>query len=157
MELARIQVLLEDYFEGNSNLEQEELLQEYFSGKKIHPEVLKYQPMFAGFRQAREEVSNVEVSLPASKRNNRTWWYGIAASAVITLTIGGYMFNQNSLTQQEQQALAAYQEARSTMMLLSENLNKGTESIAHLNAFAKGKEQVALLDEFAKNKKLILK
>jgi len=155
MELARVEALLETYFDGNTNLEQEALLHEYFAD--IDPTLEKYKPIFVGFRLAREEVSTVNIKLPQTRKRNRGMWYGVAASAVITLTVAGYMFMQPSLTSEEKEALAKYQEAQSTMLLLSENLNKGTAVLTHLNAFSQGQEQITVLNEFTKSKNIILK
>ena len=171
MELVKIEALLDKYFEGQSTLQEEQQLSEYFTGDSVDPSLAAYTPMFAGFKQAREEVLEKQPELPQQQANNRNWWYGIAAMLIVALGIASFMWgNANGLTAEEQEALAAYEEARSSLKLLSENMNKGTESIAylgeinrvqapltHLGEFEKGQAQIARLNEFASAKKKVLK
>lgn len=157
MELVKVESLLEAYFEGNTTLEQEETLRSYFASVDVAPQVAMYQPLFAGIALAKEEVSHRELQLPQSTASSKIWWLGIAASAVITLGVAGFMFNQPSLTAEEEEAMAAYRQAQSTMLLLSEGLNKGTASLSHLDEFSKGQEQMAYLNEFTQAKNKILK
>lgn len=171
MELVKIETLLEKYFEGQTSLKEEGQLSDYFSGNEVDPSLAAYVPMFAGFKQAREEHSVKELELPQQVSSNRSWWYGIAAILVVALGIASFMWSgANGLTAEEQEAMAAYQEARASLELLSENMNKGTESIAylneinraqapltHLNEFEKGQAQLARLNEFTSAKKKVLK
>lgn len=157
MELVKIESLLDLYFEGETTLEQERQLRQYFVSEQVAPSLVMYQPMFQGLEAAKEEVSERTIELP-SKTKRPNWWYGVAASLVIAIGLGGFSyFNSNSLSSEEQEALAAYQEARETMMLLSENLNKGTESMAYLDEFSRGASHLSSLNEFTETKNRILK
>ena len=157
MELVKIESLLDLYFEGETTLEQERQLRQYFASEHVAPSVAMYQPMFQGLEAAKEEVSHRTIELP-TKNKRPNWWYGVAASLVLAIGVGGFSyFNSNSLSSEEQQALAAYEEARATMMLLSENLNKGAESMAYLDEFSKGASHLSSLNEFTETKNRILK
>lgn len=135
MELAKIKSLLEIYFEGNTTLEQEASLSMYFAGKNVAPELAIYTNLFAGLDAARDEVSQRELSIPESSGISRAWWYGIAASVVVAVGIFSSLFSGNQLTMQEQEALAALNETKKAMLMLSENFNKGTGELAVLGEF----------------------
>ncbi len=138
MELAKIEQLLEAYFEGNTTLLEESTLRTYFSEEDVAPHLEMYRPLFIGLDIAKQEVSKKEVKLPMSKSKNvRVWWYGIAASFVLAIGLGNYMFNQPSFTQEEQEALAAFEESKDAMRLLSQNFNKGAEELRLINQFTK--------------------
>ncbi len=157
MELANIETLLEAYFEGNTTLNEEATLRKYFTGNEVAPHLVVYQPLFVGLERAGEEVSKQEVVLPQASFQLNKWWYGIAAMLVVGVTVGSFMFSQPQLTQEEKEAVAAFEKAKETMLLLSENLNKGTSSIAHLNEFSKGTSTISHIDQFTNSKNKILK
>ena len=71
---------------------------------------------------------------PKNSKSNRNWWYGIAALLVVSLSVGGFLFSEPQLSAEEREALAAFEKAKKTMMILSENLNKGTQELAALSA-----------------------
>ncbi|PQB04574.1 hypothetical protein [Aureitalea marina] len=171
MELVKIETLLDKYFEGQTSLQEEQQLSSYFTGKDVDPSLAAYVPMFQGFEQARTEQSQQELELPQITRSNRNWWYGIAATLVVGLGIASFMLGgANGLTAEEQEALAAYEQARSSLILLSQSMNKGTESIAylgeidrvqapltHLGEFEKGQAHLARLNEFSSATNKVLK
>ncbi|MCW8982000.1 MULTISPECIES: hypothetical protein [Altibacter] len=157
MELAKIERLLESYFEGTTSLEDERMLREYFSGAAVAGHLAVYKPMFAGLQQARQEVSRSEVSLPKDTSSNSKWWYGIAALLVVGLTIGSVFFSQPGLTSEEREALAALEQTREAMLLLSANFNKGAEELGYLNEFTKGTATMKHIEEFSESKNKILK
>ncbi|MDC8003695.1 hypothetical protein POV27_06510 [Aureisphaera galaxeae] len=157
MELAEIEKLLEVYFQGETTLGEEELLQEFFASKQVPGHLEVYRPMFVAFGQAKEETIQTEIVLPKSRTFNY-WKWGIAASFVILLGIVGFMFNDGGgLTDEEELALAEYNKARETMMLLSANFNQGTDAMLHLNEFNNGIANMSVIDQFNESKKLILK
>ena len=143
MELVKIEELLETYFEGNTTLEEEATLGAYFTDGDVASHLQAYQVLFASFEAARNEVSEKQLQLPNTKvSKNRTWWYGIAASLIIAIGIAGYTFSQPSLTSEEQEAIAAFNESKDAMMLLAQNFNKGTEDLAHINQFTVSKNKI---------------
>ncbi len=143
MELAKIESILEAYFEGNTSLEQEAMLRSYFKGQEVAPHLLPYKAMFDGFEIARAEVSQKELSFPKSKQKMRFWKYGIAATAVAAFGIASLLFSGSSgYTVEEQEALAALNKTKETMLLLSQNLNKGTEGLVALEQFTEARNKV---------------
>ncbi|MBT8256075.1 MAG: hypothetical protein KJO23_05970 [Bacteroidia bacterium] len=157
MELAKIERLLEDYFEGNTSLVQEQELRDYFKGKDIPNHLLAYKPMFDSFAQARQEKSVRAFQLPESNNSGSFWKLGIAASLLVAIGFVAYTLSQPALTAEEEAALAAFQKTKETMFLLSENLNEGTAKMAHLNEFEKGRSTLKLINHFTESKNLVLK
>lgn len=157
MESTRIEQLMDTWFEGNTTLEQEAILRQYFTGGEVAPHLEMYVPMFEGFVQAKEEVSEIEVTLPQQKFTIRPLWYSIAAMVVVALTVGSILFSGSGLTQEEEEALAALEETREAMYLLSASLNKGTENVKLLDQFAKGTSSINYINEFTESKNKILK
>jgi len=144
MELVKIEALLEAYFEGNTTLEQEATLRTYFLGQDVAPHLTVYTSLFASFEQAHEEVSQRTITLPKPSSNSRGWMYSVAAMIVISIGVSGFMFfnSNNGLTQEEQEALTAFNETKETLKLLSENFNKGTAELAHLDQFTNTKNKI---------------
>jgi len=157
MELAKIEKLLESYFDGNTTLDQEQELRLFFKTSSVPPHLEIYQPMFMGFEEAKEETSHREVTLEEPKTKQRFWKLSIAASLLIALGVLGYTFNQSGLSAEEEEALAAFQKTKETMYLFSKNLNEGTEKMAHLNEFTNGISTMSVINQFDESKKLILK
>lgn len=141
MESTNMDELLEAYFEGNTTLEQEAVLREYFTTQDIAPHLKVYAPLFNGFVQAKQEQSSRDIVLPNQARTSYKKWIGIAASASIVLFISVMMYQQNTISTQEKEALVVYNETKKALLLLSKNFNKGTEELVHLNQFTKTKNK----------------
>jgi hypothetical protein len=143
MELARIEKLLEAYFEGNTTLAEEKSLRKYFTGDNVAPQFQEYQALFESFKIARQEVSDRELIIPESNvLNPKVWWYGVAASAVVAIMIANFMFSGPSFSHEEKEALIAFNESKKAMLLLSENFNNGAGQLAVLNQFTESKNRV---------------
>jgi len=143
MELARIEKLLEAYFDGNTTLAEEKLLRKYFTSDTVAPEFQKYQALFESFKIAKQEVSNREIIIPASNLlKPKVWWYGIAASAIVAIVIASFMFSGPSLSHEEKEALTAFNESKKAMLMLSENFNNGAGQLAVLNQFTESKNRI---------------
>ena len=142
MELAKIEALLDAYFEGNTTLEEENQLRSYFNGNDVAKHLEPYVALFAGFEAAKQETSAKEISLSQSSASANRWWYGVAAMLVVAVGVGSFMLSQPKLSSEEKEALAAYQEARQTMLMLSENLNKGANKLVHISEFTETKNKI---------------
>ena len=88
MELAKIEALLEQYFEGNTTLEQEAQLQEYFTTAKLPEHLEPYKHLFSGFAHMKMQKLDTELELPQAKRRNPIWGYVAAAVIGALLSVG---------------------------------------------------------------------
>ncbi|PVW14738.1 hypothetical protein [Marixanthomonas spongiae] len=142
MELAKIEKLLDAYFEGNTTLAEEAMLRDYFAQDEIAPQVAMYQPLFVGLVAAKEEVSDRELKLPKNQFKIKNWWYAAAASVVLAIGVAGFVFSEPKLTQEEQEALAAFEKTKEAMQFMSKNFNKGAEELTYISTFTETKNKI---------------
>jgi len=137
MELDRIEKLLEKYFEASSTAAEEQELREYFAGEQVAPHLEAYAPMFTYFSVAKEERYTGQVPLKTRSRNTIYGWISIAAAMVLMF---GLYFGKQVRDQRE--AEYAYQETRKAFGLIAQNLDRGTEKMAHLVEFEETKQKI---------------
>lgn len=142
MELANIEKWLEAYFEGETSLEQEEKLRDYFSNNEVADHLQVYKSMFVGLQEASNEVSSRKIHVPNVNRFSNRNWYSIAASIAIVIGIAGFVFSNSGLSTEEEEALIAFNKTKETMLLLSSTFNKGTEGLLAINQFSEAKNKV---------------
>lgn len=141
MELDKIDKLLEAYFEGATSLEDEAILMDYFNNHKVADHLLQYKPIFVGLSAARNERSSSDFKLEeTSSKTIKPWWYAAAGMFVVAVGIGSLFLSQPQLSQEEKEALVAFEKSKKALMMLSENLNKGTQQLSFVNQFSETKE-----------------
>lgn len=150
MDYNKIKLLVEKYLEGETSLEEEKVLQQYFNEEEVAKDLKSFQPLFQYFRQQKQpELHNdfeaqLFSKLEEPKRATvkvkqlnkwKTPWVKIAAA--ILLLIGGYtIYTQqhtavidepvdkfaayDATTTQE-----AYERTKAALMLISNKLDKG--------------------------------
>jgi len=146
MELDKIEILLEKYFEGETSIAEENELKDYFSSPNVAPHLEQYQSLFGYFLEAREQKFAHEVPLHSKKR--KVAWLSIAASVVVVLGIGTFTyFNHENVKENQElgtyddpeEAFAATQKA---LAMLSDNVNVGVEGVQYLQVYEVTKEKV---------------
>ncbi len=135
MELDRIEKLLEKYFEATCTAAEERELRDYFSGGDIAPALEAYAPMFTYFSEAKNQRFTRQV--PLKTRRSYIRWISVAAVAVLML---GAYFGQRY--REQQRAEYAYQQTRKALGLIAQNLDRGTEKVAHLSEFEQTKQKI---------------
>ncbi len=174
MKKQEMKFLLEKYFDGNTNPEEESKLFEYFASQKIDPEFLADKEYFDFLEMEKTQLlekedlkdiiwANIERS--ELKANHKEFHLNkfskaliaIAASIVITLisvTLIKYEFttkeNQAYISDTYDDPELAYQEAKKALLFISEKLNKGTDPMQNLKSFKKGTESLGLIDNLDK-------
>ncbi|WGK64185.1 hypothetical protein [Croceiramulus getboli] len=142
MASVKIEQLLEAYFEGETTLEQEVQLRDYFTSGKVAPHLEPYKAMFSAFAKAQSEQLPQPVRVPASRRSY-SW---IAIAATVVLALGFYFQSQMkpvSFNTYEDPEVAALK-AKQALLMLS-------------NAFEQGTDQLEVLEEFEKTTNTYLK
>jgi hypothetical protein len=150
MESNKIEIILEKYFQGESTIAEENELKNYFSSSNVAQHLEQYKPLFGYFSQVKEQRLTQEIPLQTKKRN--VAWLSIAASAVILLGIGSYLyFNSTNNTvpvvtnsdlgtyDTPEEALAATQKA---LAMVSHNVNTGIESIQYIKEYEQSKNLI---------------
>lgn len=149
MESGRIAELLEKYFEGDTSLQEEKLLGDYFAGENVAPELEAYKPIFAGFITARQERATKEIRLPKKRFaiNNKF----AAAVAAVFVGVGIFFFSQPRLSSDEKEALEAFEKSRESMMFLSEKFNLGAQQLNYIDEFTESKNKVFESEKIEEN------
>ncbi len=144
MELDKIEILLEKYFEGETSVTEENQLKDYFSSPDVAQHLEQYKPVFGYFSQAKEQKSEQVIPLQSKKRN--VAWLSIAASVVVLLGAGTFTyFNYNGNPQNlgtYDDPEVAFRETQKALSLLSNNVNVGVESVQYIQEYENAKSKV---------------
>ncbi|RFS19118.1 hypothetical protein DVR12_25255 [Chitinophaga silvatica] len=158
MEYKVISELLEKYWEGETSLEEEATLREFFSSShaNLPPELLEAAPLFQYLHiESEKQLSwpEEETKAPAAKVVKlspfRHW---MKYAAILLMAVGiGYTFQHRG----ERQATGdfAYQsdldnpknaleETKKALKLLAKNLNKGTNQMQKISYFNEATEMI---------------
>ena len=149
MALDRIEKLIDKYFEGETSIAEENELKTYFSSLDVAQHLQQYQPVFGYFSQAKAEEFKAEIPLN-TKKGNVAVWLSIAASFVIMLGVGTFMY-LNTIEEAPSTATAygtyddpekALAETEKALALVSEHLNTGIESVSYINEYNNSKNKI---------------
>ena len=145
MESSKIEILLEKYFEGQTNSSEENELRNYFSSPNVVPHLEQYKPLFGYFAVAKKEEFKPNIQLQSKRL--RVTWLSIAASVVVLLGIGTYVyFNTNANQNQDLGTYAdpeiAFKETQKALALLSYQVNIGIESVHYVEEYQNSKNLI---------------
>jgi hypothetical protein len=147
METKEIKKLLQKYFNGESNFNEENTLNTYFQSGNVAEELVEYKEFFEGVSELANEnkykgfedevMEHILENEHKEKTKYRWLWQtitGIAASIIIVL--GGFLFFQQQKTFDEtfKDPNEAYAYAQQTLQFVSGKYNKG---LAELSSFEK--------------------
>ncbi|MFV5699847.1 hypothetical protein ACM55H_15915 [Flavobacterium sp. ZT3R17] len=154
MELNKIEILLEKYFQGETSIAEENELRNYFSSPDVAQHLEQYKPMFGYFSLPKEQMLKQEtplLSIPKFRDGDKKRyiaWLSIAASVVVLLGIGTYMFyNYDTVNKKEDLGTyddpeVALRETQKALALLSNHVNVGIESVYYINEYQESKELI---------------
>jgi hypothetical protein len=150
MELAKIENLLEKYFEAKTTVAEEKILKDYFAEAEVPEHLQEYKGLFNFFSDSSLETSNRSIQLTRKKINIQ--WLSIAAMFIFFVGIYAlYQQNEN----EKEEARQAYAETQRALELISKSLNKGTGAIAQLDNFNKGTQAISSLQTFERTQNKI--
>ncbi|MDE0536361.1 MULTISPECIES: hypothetical protein [unclassified Tenacibaculum] len=144
MELANIEKLLEKYLDAETTLQEEKMLQEYFTSNNVAPHLQEYSMMFGYFKQSKDETFTQTIQLKPEKTKKNWKWLSVAASVVLLFSV--FIGNEEYQKYQQRKQFAQIKEA---LQLVSVNLNKGNEAIyAVSNNLKKGSDAIEHLETY---------
>lgn len=143
MESARIEKLLEKYYQAETTLKEEKVLKDYFAQSDVPAHLADHKGMFNYFNDSSLETSSRSIKL--SSKTIALRWLSVAAMLVFFVSVFS-LYQQNEA--EKEQARLAYQETQKALELISKSLNKGTGAIAQLDNFNKGTSAMAELQTF---------
>lgn len=147
MELNKIEQALDAYFEGNSTLEQEQQLRDYFTGTHVAPHLQEYIPFFTALKKAKQERYTGEINLPRRKRYP---WMSIAASILVLiglfLTFNNSNNNNNNNINSKDYGTyddpeVAARKTRQALFMMGSFIGENTSKLQVLDEFEKSKEK----------------
>ncbi len=144
MEEQKIEQLVEQFLEGNTTLQEEKMLKEYFAKDEVPSHLSQYQSLFGYYEKARSETSK-NVGFPA-KKQSYVKWFGVAAS-ILFVTFLTFIYLNNSNVKQED--LGTYDnpeealvETHKALQLVANNINSGMENVSYLEEYENTKKTI---------------
>jgi hypothetical protein len=178
MNTNEIEVLLEKYLEGNSSLQEEKILRDFFRGQDVPAHLKSYQLLFNYYsdeqregikdqdfeqkltaRLTHEQTETTVVQMHPN-RNRLLFITGIAAS--ILLLIGIFYTLQNDVFKKslDQTGITdteiAFANASEALMLVSGNLNNGLKQVERLQMVDKAIKDFELFHKFYQYQTIII-
>ena len=146
MELDKIEIILEKYFDGETSIAEEKELKDYFTSSNVAQHLEQYQPLFGYFSQAKQEQYKAVVPLKTEKRIIASW-ISIAAAVVVLLGVGTFTYmNYNVKKSQDYGTYddpeVAFRETQKALALISEHVNTGIESVGYINEYEQSKNKI---------------
>ena len=149
MELAKIEYLLDKYFQGETSIAEEKELRTYFSSSDVAQHLEQYKAIFGYFVAAKEQQLASQVPhLPTlgNKKRNVTW-LSLAASVVVLLGIGTYAFRNYEASPSENLGTyddpeEAFRATQKALSLLSNNVNVGIASVHYFQEYQATKDMI---------------
>lgn len=148
MELNKIEILLEKYFDGETNSKDEKELRNYFSSPNVLPHLEQYKPLFGYFSSALTQ--KIEHKIPVASnfqvKNRNLTWVSIAASVVIMLGVGSYVYFGNKTVDQDlgtyNNPEVALKETQRALAMLSTHVNTGIVSVNYIQEYEDSKQLI---------------
>lgn len=144
MELNKLESLLKRFDDGETSLEEEKFLKEYFHLVKVPNHLKEYQLIF----NFSEEEKNIHHPGKIKLKSGRKW-YAIGLAASILIAVGIFTFQENEQQNFSQSELGtienpeeAYYKAKETLQMVAQIMNNGKQELVYLEEFNKTKNQI---------------
>ena len=132
MELKQVHKYIERYLEGKTSLAEEQALFAYFSLPNVDETVAPYKPYFTAIKQQRNLCFSANFNPIKKTRKIQFKRFAAVAAAVIA---GVFVFQQTTRTPKLIAEEIAFQEFKTNMYLVAEQLNKGKQGVAYMKTF----------------------
>jgi hypothetical protein len=144
MELKNIEILLEKYFNGETNISEENELRDYFSSADVLPHLKQYQRMFGYFSVAgAQKMKDIK---PKKSKTSQVWWLSIAASVAVSIGVVSYVnYNDKAVNTDlgtYDNPEVALVETQKALAMLSNHVNTGIESVIYIKEYKKSKNLI---------------
>lgn len=164
MNTTEIKKLLEKYYEGNTSVQEEKLLTDFFNSEEVDEEFLADKDMFMFYQSEREEndvelneieklvLETIKKEEDKDRRQNqgrriRPLFILSQVAAVAIVLILGYFMIDNVVPTKTKDTFSdpelAMLEAQKVFSILAETMNKGTSELAPMNAFSTASSELS--------------
>ena len=165
MDINQVKLLLAKYFNGDTTLEEERMLQGYFSDEtEIPGELISYRQQFmllSSSAWAEHDTSKLDLrisemidsqaeAIPIQSHRRLLYRYLVAASVILMLGVSAFLIYQvrnSTVRDTYSDPKIAYQEAQRALMYVSQKMNKGIEPLANVSKITAGNEQLKALQK----------
>lgn len=151
MDYKKIEMLLDDYWNGVTTLEQEKELVEFFTKEDIPAHLKEYQPLFQFFRAEKDDQvsasfeTNLMAALEKEQKKEvvleakvkRLWTPLLRIAATVVLVLGMFFMYQNyefddgdefAMVDTFETPEEAYRETMKALQLVSKKIDKGSKT-----------------------------
>ncbi|WP_296144688.1 hypothetical protein [uncultured Flavobacterium sp.] len=144
MELDRIEILLEKYFDAETTIAEENELKIYFSSSDVAQHLEHYRGMFGYFSATKEQQFEQELPLKTTARKKVAW---LSIAATIVILLGMFTFYNQNISQNQDLGTyddpeKAFQETQKALNLLSKNVNVGVEGMQYVQEYQQSTELI---------------
>lgn len=151
--------LLDKYWEGETSLQEEQDLKDYFKSDQVAPEHEIYKGLFDSFEMERsieadgfDAFAKVKSKQHQNKIFNRKTWTSIAVAASVSLMIAvGSGLYDNAPAQDlgtYDTPEEAYEATVAALELVSNKFNKGTENLQPITQINKQTQEVFNINQY---------
>ncbi|MCK4748817.1 MAG: hypothetical protein KAT15_17305 [Bacteroidales bacterium] len=173
--IEEIRKILERFYRGETSLEEENMLQEYFSSTTVPEEFIPDKELFRNFGAANETIpvpgdlnqkiiatiEGVERKAVRTRRISMFSLSGLAAGLLVMIAVYLFYFRNdesallasNQWTDTYEDPMDAYEEAKRTLAFVSAKLNNGTNELKHVQQVSKTADPLKSLSKINKGSK----
>nr|WKN39621.1 hypothetical protein K4G66_13055 [Tunicatimonas sp. TK19036] len=165
MELTNIRELVEKYWNGDTTLEEEELLRDYLANEDVPADLKKEAALFR-YYQAQTRFRNLDdqfeekITRRIQRKQSPQWWsnhrsFIRVAAVVVMLVVAALLLKTEWLdTPADPDPIAvstedtyedpqlAYEQTKEALMLVSSLMNEGAQHMEQLETFSEAQETV---------------
>ncbi|PRP66319.1 hypothetical protein [Nonlabens agnitus] len=145
--------LLEKYWEGETSLQEEQDLRDYFKSDRVSQEHLVYKGLFHSYEMEKsiddggfDAFAKVKSKQLHNKKFNRRTWTGIAVAASVSLMVavgsGLYDHSNDADLGTYESPEEAYEATVAALELVSSKFNKGKQNLQPITQINKQTAQV---------------
>ncbi len=157
--IEKVRKILERFYQGETSLEEEKWLQDYFSSTTVPEELLADQELFMAFEQKEDSIpvpvdlnekilNSLDREEKRAQRTRRVSLYslsGLAAGLLALVAVYVFflkadtpvLFSAQENLDTYEDPMDAYEEAKKTLAYVSVKLNAGTSEMKHVQQLTK--------------------
>jgi hypothetical protein len=171
MDLKSLKALLEKYYKGESSLEEEKILKDYFSSHDVHSDLIADKDIFLYQVQETENLkvlpdisediwnSIAETNTPKLHKNNKLNYFYLRIAASVIILLASYFVLKNQVFNSHQEIPIAdtydnpeqaYEQAKETLLYVSALLNNGTGHLEPMHKINEGTQKLNKIASFNK-------
>lgn len=149
MDLQKINILLEKYLEGQTDVSEEKALKAFFQKEDIPADLAPYKVLFNYLsHEASAEAAQQENWSPwndqktSDEKDTSQWWASKWSHVAVVAVLFSVSIFSGRNYYQKKQAEIAYQQTLEAFSLLAQNYQKATAPAVYLNEFEQAKTKI---------------